>query len=142
LVTYFIYGGYHEQATHKKSFYTLCCGEPSWVWVLWHAKDSYKSSDSHPVWSGDLGKLKEFYFSYGGWMKVYIAGPMTRYKDLNKPVFIEASISLMDMGYVVLNPAILPEGLIKGEYMDICFAMLRSANAIYLFEVYENSKVH
>lgn len=49
-------------------------------------------------------------------------------------------MSLMDMGYTVLNPATLPEGLTQGEYMDICFAMLRAADAIYLLEGYENSK--
>lgn len=73
-------------------------------------------------------------------MKVYIAGPMTGHKDLNKPAFIEASLSLMDMGYVVLNPATLPEGLTQSEYMDICFAMVRASDAIYLLEGYENSK--
>ena len=73
-------------------------------------------------------------------MKVYIAGPMTGHNDLNKPAFIEASLLLMDMGHVVLNPATLPQGLTKAEYMDICFAMIRAADAIYLLEGYENSK--
>lgn len=73
-------------------------------------------------------------------MKIYIAGPMTGYNDLNKPAFIEASISLMDLGYVALNPATLPEGLAENEYMDICLAMVRAADAIYLLEGYENSK--
>lgn len=72
--------------------------------------------------------------------KIYIAGPMTGYSDYNKPAFFGASLSLMDMGYVVLNPATLPEGLEQSEYMDICLAMVRAADAIYLLEGYENSK--
>ena len=72
--------------------------------------------------------------------KIYIAGPMTGHSDYNKPAFIEASLFLMDMRYVVLNPATLPEGLEQSEYMDICLAMVRAADAIYLLEGYENSK--
>lgn len=72
--------------------------------------------------------------------KVYIAGPMTGYDNYNRAEFIGASIDLQDSGFTVLNPATLPDGLTQGQYMDICFAMVRAADAIYLLKGYEESK--
>lgn len=37
-------------------------------------------------------------------MKVYISGPMTGYKNLNKGAFLEAENMLKDKGYEVINP--------------------------------------
>jgi hypothetical protein len=73
-------------------------------------------------------------------LKIYIAGPMTGYENFNRAEFNAAAC---DLGYehdAVLNPAILPDGLSQREYMDICFAMIRSADAIYLLKGYEESK--
>ena len=71
---------------------------------------------------------------------IYIAGPMTGYKNYNKPAFNQAAAKLEEIGWTVLNPASLPLGLTQGGYMDICFAMLRSATAIYMLEEYQESK--
>lgn len=65
-------------------------------------------------------------------MKVYIAGPMTGYKDFNRPMFNDAAELLLSQGHVALNPAILPDGLTQPEYMDICLAMIRCADCVCL----------
>lgn len=48
----------------------------------------------------------------------------------NRPAFIFTTAKLTGRGHTVLNPAILPDGLSQAEYMDICLAMLRCADAI------------
>jgi nucleoside 2-deoxyribosyltransferase len=72
--------------------------------------------------------------------KIYIAGPMTGYENFNRDSFNSAANCCLDNGAVPLNPAILPDGLTQGQYMDICFAMIRAADAIYLLKGYEESK--
>lgn len=71
--------------------------------------------------------------------RIYIAGPMTGYKDFNRPAFNELAASLCAEGHVVLNPATLPSGLTQAQYMDICFAMVRAADAVYMLEGWEHS---
>lgn len=72
-------------------------------------------------------------------MKVYIAGPMTGYEQFNRPAFNAASEKLKSQGHVVLNPATLPDGLSEAQYMDICLAMLRCAEGIYMLNEWEYS---
>ncbi|EOT2265021.1 DUF4406 domain-containing protein [Escherichia coli] len=72
-------------------------------------------------------------------LKIYIAGPMTGYPDYNRAAFNAKAIELMAEGHIVLNPAVLPGGLCQSEYMDICLAMVRSADAIYLLNRWEES---
>lgn len=71
--------------------------------------------------------------------KIYIAGPMTGYKDFNRPAFKAFALKLSLDGNVVLNPAVLPDGLEQREYMDICCAMLRCADAVFMLRGWENS---
>lgn len=73
--------------------------------------------------------------------KIYIAGPMTGYENFNRQSFndAEARLYIYDKA-TVLNPATLPDGLTQGQYMDICLAMIRAADAIYLLKGYEESK--
>ena len=73
-------------------------------------------------------------------MKIYIAGPMTGYKDFNRPAFNAFALKLSLDGYVVLNPAILPGGLEQREYMDICCAMIRCADAVFMLRGWESSE--
>lgn len=64
-------------------------------------------------------------------VKVYIAGRITgdpRYREK----FAEAEAALRGEGHIPLNPAVLPEGMEKDDYMRICTAMLDSADAIGL----------
>ncbi len=72
--------------------------------------------------------------------KIYIAGPMTGYENFNRESFNGAATCCLDNDAVPLNPATLPDGLTQGQYMDICFAMIRAADTIYLLKGYEESK--
>lgn len=72
--------------------------------------------------------------------KIYIAGPMTGYENFNRDSFHSRANFIEKCGDAPLNPAILPDGLTQAQYMDICFAMLRAADAIYLLKGYEESK--
>lgn len=72
-------------------------------------------------------------------MKVYVAGPMTGLPDFNRDAFRKQHVSLMNEGHIVLCPAILPNGLSQHEYMDICFAMVRAADAIFMLRGWEKS---
>ncbi|ELW5409148.1 DUF4406 domain-containing protein [Escherichia coli] len=65
---------------------------------------------------------------------IYIAGPMTGYKDHNRTAFSMAAMKLAAAGHVVLNPATLPDGLSQQQYMSICIPMLMCADVIYLLE--------
>lgn len=62
-------------------------------------------------------------------MKVYIAGKITGdpgYRDK----FAAAEIQLGWKGHTVLNPAELPSGMSREDYMRICFAMIDVADAV------------
>ncbi len=72
-------------------------------------------------------------------MIIYICGPMTGIKDFNRPAFNITAALLEDGGDVAINPAVLPSGLSQFQYMDICMAMLRSAEAIFLLKGWELS---
>lgn len=64
-------------------------------------------------------------------MKIYIAGKITGEPNY-KEKFDIAATSLEAQGHIVLNPAELPEGMLPADYMRICFAMIDTADAIYL----------
>lgn len=70
---------------------------------------------------------------------IYIAGPMTGYKDHNRTAFFTEAMRLAEHGHVVLNPATLPEGLSQQQYISICIPMLMCADVIYLLEGWEDS---
>ncbi|EPG9672815.1 DUF4406 domain-containing protein [Citrobacter freundii] len=72
-------------------------------------------------------------------MKIYIAGPMSGLVEFNRPAFMFTAAKLTGRGHTALNPAILPDGLSQAEYMDICLAMLRCADVIYLLKGWEYS---
>ena len=72
-------------------------------------------------------------------MRVYIAGPMTGYKNFNREAFHKAEEKLKQKGCTVLNPAVLPDGLTQAQYMDICTAMLRCVDTIYMLKGWHRS---
>ena len=72
-------------------------------------------------------------------MKIYIAGPMSGLPNFNRAAFNHAHVFLGARGYVVLNPALLPDGLTQAEYMDICLAMIRCADAVFMLRDWEKS---
>ena len=71
-------------------------------------------------------------------MKVYIAGKITG-NDHYREEFAAAEEKLRALGYIPINPAILPEGLDSRDYMRICLAMLDSADAIALLPTWGHS---
>ena len=72
-------------------------------------------------------------------MKVYIAGAITGVPDY-RDRFSIAKKALEREGHTVLNPAALPEGMEKKDYMRICFAMIDTADVITFLPNWENSK--
>lgn len=71
--------------------------------------------------------------------KIYIAGPMSGLPDFNRPAFHRAAGHIVRRGNVALNPAILPDGLEQAEYVDICLAMLRCADGVFMLDGWQHS---
>lgn len=69
---------------------------------------------------------------------MYLSGPITGKPDYKK-VFNLAEAALKSRGYIVLNPAILPEGMPHEAYMPICLAMLAQADAIVMLNGWRES---
>ena len=72
-------------------------------------------------------------------MKVYIAGKITGNENYREE-FAKAQDELEKKGYTVLNPAVLPEGLTKGEYMRICFSMIDTADEVHFLTGWQDSE--
>lgn len=71
--------------------------------------------------------------------KVYIAGKITgdwQYREK----FERAAELLRREGHVVLNPAVLPEGMSAADYMRICFAMIDVADRVVLLPDWSESQ--
>ena len=73
-------------------------------------------------------------------MTVFISGPMSGFKDYNKPAFDEAEHFLTERGAIVLNPATLPVGLDDEDYLPIDIAMIDACDALYMLPGFENSR--
>ena len=98
-------------------------------WVLDTSYDSSYQYNEHVI---ELPKQKPSKI-------VYIMGPMTGHVDFNRFAFNHSAFKLKQQGFTVLNPATLPDGLTELQYMDICLAMLRSANAVYALKGWQDS---
>lgn len=70
---------------------------------------------------------------------VYIAGKMNGLPDKGRAKFAEAAEKLRGLGFVVLNPAELPEGLAPDKYMPICLAMIDAADAVCKLDNWHDS---
>lgn len=77
----------------------------------------------------------------GGNMKpiAYIAGKITG-DPTYREKFARAQESLERRGYIVLNPALLPEGMNPKDYMRICMPMLDTADVVFFLPGWPNSK--
>lgn len=75
-------------------------------------------------------------------MKLYIAGPMTGYPDLNYPAFHEAESRLKSIGYETLNPALnIPAGKATWlAYMRMSLVQIAQADGIALLDEWYESK--
>lgn len=72
-------------------------------------------------------------------MKVYIAGRITGVKNYAEQ-FRKAENWLLENGHIPLNPATMPEGMEKADYMRICLAMLDSADEAWFLPGWIHSK--
>lgn len=70
---------------------------------------------------------------------VYIAGKMTGLPDKGRAAFAEAEDLLSKLGFVVLNPSCLPDGLPGNKYMPICMSMIDAADNLVLLDGWEDS---
>lgn len=64
--------------------------------------------------------------------KAYIAGKITGNENY-KQEFDEVKAYFSER-FVVLNPADLPEGMSKADYMRICFAMIDTADIVVFMD--------
>lgn len=71
---------------------------------------------------------------------IYISGPMSGLENANREEFDTAQERLVKKGFVVLNPAVNPDGLSYEQYMRIDMAMLAVCNAIYMLAGHLKSK--
>lgn len=73
---------------------------------------------------------------------IYVAGPMSGYKDLNFPSFNKAADEFRLNGWTVLNPA--DHGVIEGatweDYLRFDITKLIQCDTIYLLEGWQDSK--
>ncbi len=70
--------------------------------------------------------------------KIYIAGKITGDPNYKEKI-ADVQKDLEAEGYIVLNPAVLPQGLTSAEYMKICFAMIDTADAVAFIEGFVDS---
>lgn len=74
-------------------------------------------------------------------MKYYIAGPITDVPDYRKRFDAAAAfLCVPNAEDRAINPAVLPEGLSKTDYMAICLPMLMRADRVFLLPGWERSK--
>lgn len=72
-------------------------------------------------------------------MKVYIAGKITGDRTYREK-FQRAKKEMEKEGFIVLNPAELPEGMLASDYMRICFAMMECADVVAFLPDYSQSR--
>lgn len=65
--------------------------------------------------------------------KVYIAGRITGVKDY-KERFAEERRIWEEKGWAVLDPSVLPEGMMPADYMRICLAMIDTADVVVMMK--------
>ena len=71
-------------------------------------------------------------------MKVYIAGKISGDPNYREK-FRVAQEELERKRYIVLNPAELPTGMSRAEYMSMCLPMLQAADVLVLLPDWEDS---
>lgn len=69
---------------------------------------------------------------------IYIAGKING-DDNYKKKFDKTQKYLEDRGFIVLNPASLPEGMQYEQYIDIGYAMIRQSHKIYFLADWKES---
>ena len=72
-------------------------------------------------------------------MKIYIAGPMTGYKNFNREKFLETARNIKAMGHEPIHTADMPDGLSYEDYMLESLNRLEDCDAIYLLKGWTKS---
>jgi hypothetical protein len=75
-------------------------------------------------------------------MKIYIAGPMTGYKDYNYPAFMEAEERIGNFTHgncEIFNPARNPEQKTYADYLREAIKLLIQCDTIYMLPGWEKS---
>lgn len=71
-------------------------------------------------------------------MKIYLSGKITGDSNYRQK-FSSMEKELLSYGYVVFNPAVLPDGFEYEDYMDLDFLILSRCDAIFLMRDWRNS---
>ena len=73
-------------------------------------------------------------------MKIYIAGKITGDPNYRRK-FSEAAFRYTEGGkHVILNPSVLPKGMLREDYMKICLAMIDCADVVVFLSDWTESK--
>lgn len=72
-------------------------------------------------------------------MIAYIAGKISGDEKYKKK-FESVQRRLEKRGFIVLNPAILPEGMKKSKYLPICFSMIDAADVVVFLKDWQKSE--
>ena len=70
---------------------------------------------------------------------IFISGAMTGREDLNRKQFNKIEMQLRKNGHIVLNPAVLPDGMEYDAYIRICNSMINEADALYMMKGWQDS---
>ena len=71
---------------------------------------------------------------------IFISGGMSGYPNYNSEAFFRAANDLAEQGYIVLNPAMLPQGLNDSKYLPIDMAMIEASDALFMLDGFEKSR--
>lgn len=70
---------------------------------------------------------------------IYVGGPITGVPNYWE-AFEQADDTLTGMGYTVLTPSYLPQGMTDAQYMRICLAMIDCADMVVFLHGHTDSK--
>ena len=70
---------------------------------------------------------------------IYVGGPITGVPNYWE-AFEQADDTLTGMGYTVLTPSRLPQGMSDAQYMRICLAMIDCADAVVFLHEHTASR--